>query len=85
MYTGMELSSHSSEVKQEKSEEEKIKMRNENIALKEYLKNHDLGELDALKPYKFIDGELSINFLENKDNEEAWFNINVNITNATQR
>ena len=83
MYTGMELSSHSSEVKQEKSEEEKIKMRNENIALKEYLKNHDLGELNALKPYKFIDGELSINFLENKDNEEAWFNINVNITNAT--
>jgi len=82
-YTGMELSSHTSEVKQEKSEEEKIKILNENVALKEYLVNHGLDELNALNPYEFIDGELFINFLENKNTEEAWFNINVSITNST--
>jgi MFS family permease len=83
MYTGMELSSNAKEPGQEKTEEEKQKNRIEKVALKEYLSNHGLSELDPATPYHFIDGDLSVFFLEDKDSSEAWFNINVNIANAT--
>ncbi len=49
----------------------------EKQALKQYILNHGKSEIDSLTPVKFLDGELYINYLEENDNEEAWFNINV--------
>jgi len=82
MYTGMELSSHSQESQQERSEEEKLRNLRENKILKEYLCQNEVTELDGQIPCKFIDGELSV-FLDQKDSGEAWFNINIHIFNAT--
>lgn len=83
IYTGIEMSSSSNELSKEQTEDEKQKNIIENRALKEYLNNHGLIELNPATPCRFIDGELSVNFLDQKDNGEAWFNINVSITNTT--
>lgn len=81
-YTSMEMSV-SSQASEEQSAEEKQQNIIEKHVLKEYLSNHGLSELNPLFPRPFIDGNLSINFLDKNDNEEAWFNISVNISSVT--
>lgn len=82
VYTGMELSSNTQDFSEEQSEEEKQQNVVEKRTLKEHLNNHGITELNAMTPRQFIDGELYINFLENRESSEAWFNINIKITNA---
>lgn len=83
VYTGMEMSASSQESSEKQSEEERQQNIIEKRALREYLTNHGLSELNQATPRPFIDGDISINFLDTNDNEEAWFNINVNISNVT--
>lgn len=85
VFTGMEMSARSQEPSEERSEEEKQQNIIEKRALKEYLINHGMFELDRITPRKFIDGEISVNFLDKNDNDVAWFNIDVNIYNATPK
>jgi len=82
-YTGMEMSSRSQETSEEKSKEEKQQNIVEKRALKEYLINHGIGELNPETPCQFIDGDLSVNFLDENNNGEAFFNICVNVSNVT--
>ncbi|KAB7694570.1 hypothetical protein [Plesiomonas shigelloides] len=83
VYTGMEMSASSQEASEERSEEEKQQNIVEKRALKEHLINHGLDELNPTTPRKFIDGDISVNFLDKNDNGEAWFNIDVEISNVT--
>jgi len=82
-YTGMELSSNTQNSSEEQSEEEKQQNIVEKRALREYLNNHGVTELSPATPRQFIDGELHVNFLENKESSEAWFNLNINIKNSS--
>ena len=79
----MEISASSQEAPEERSEEEKQQNIVEKRALKEHLINHGLDELNPTTPRKFIDGDISVNFLDKNDNSEAWFNIDVEISNVT--
>lgn len=81
----MEISASSHKPSEEQSEEEKQQNIVEKRALREYLINHGLSELNLETPHQFIDGDISVNFLDEKDNGEAWFNINVNISNVTPK
>lgn len=82
-YTGLELSSITQDSFQEQTVEVKQQNKIEKSALKEYLNNHGVNEMNPATPRQFIDGDLYLNFLDDKDNSEAFFNIHVNITNAT--
>lgn len=83
LYTGMEMSSSTREPSEERSEEEKQQNIVEKRALREHLVNHGLSELNPTTPRKFIDGVISVNFLDKNDNDEAWFNLNVEANNVT--
>lgn len=83
IYTGMEMSARSRDPSEKCSEEEKQQNLVEKRALMKHLINHGLSELNPITPRKFIDGEISVFFLDQKDNDEAWFNINVEISNVT--
>lgn len=83
IYTGMEMSANSQEAVEEQSEDEKQKNIVEKRALREFLNNHGLYELNPTTPRKFIDGDISVSFLDKIDNGEGWFNIDVNISNVT--
>lgn len=82
-YTGMELSLNTQNSPEEQSEEEKKQSIVEKRALREYLNNHGVTELSPATPRQFIDGELYVSFLENKESSEAWFNLNINIKNSS--
>lgn len=83
IYTGMEMSASSRDPSEERSKEEKQQNIVEKRVLMEHLINHGLSELNPITPRKFIDGEISVIFLDKNDNDEAWFNVNVNISNVT--
>ena len=55
----------------------------EKKVLEKFLLDHEVKELHALYPRKFLDGELFIDFLKRKPNPEAWFNIKIKINNVT--
>lgn len=84
-YTGIEMTNSNNQEKssEEQSEEEKHQNLVEKKALKKYLLNHGVTELNPSTYNKFIDGDISVNFLDTNDDEQAWFNIDVNISNAT--
>lgn len=48
-------------------------------ALKAYLNDRQIRELNGVVPVDFLGGELSLHFLENSDSDEAFFNVNVEI------
>lgn len=85
VYTEMEMSASSQETQEERTEEEKQQNIVEKRSLKEYLINHGLSELNPTTPRKFIDGHVSVNFLDKNDNGEARFNINVEVSNVTPK
>jgi len=64
------------------SSESSIDYTKEKSALREYLIKHGLGELSSFEPRGFLEGTLSVNFLDHVNSPEAWFNINVEVPNA---
>ena len=82
-YTSMEMSNITSNAELEKTEEEIQRNKNEKLVLKEYLTKHGIKELSSQTPYEFIDGKLSISLIENGETDEVWFNIFVNVKNAS--
>lgn len=82
-YTGIEMDASTQESSENQSEEKKQQNILEKSALRQHLNNHGFSELNPVAPRKFMDGEISVNFLDKSGNDEAWFNINVNISNAT--
>ena len=65
------------------SEDEKAKNLKEKQHLKLFLLDRGIQELDPIKEIEFLDGNLSANFLEFKDDSEAWFNISIEVNNET--
>jgi hypothetical protein len=55
----------------------------EKIALKTFLLDHGVSELDRQTPKTFLDGEISLDFLTDRDGGEAWFNARISVTNPT--
>jgi hypothetical protein len=51
----------------------------EKEALKKYLESHDLEDLNPLKTKDFLDGDLRLQFLDQRKGEEAWFNVHVSV------
>jgi len=80
-YTEIEIEAQSQP--SELSEDQKTKNLKEKQHLKLFLLDRGIQELDPLNEINFIDGKLSINFLESNDNSEAWFNIPIDVNNAT--
>jgi hypothetical protein len=80
-YTEIEIEAQSQP--SELSEDQKTKNLKEKQHLKLFLLDRGIQELDPLNEIDFIDGQLSINFLESNDNSEAWFNISIDVNNAT--
>ncbi len=52
-------------------------------ALKAYLQDRQVKELDLLTPVEFLGGELQVQLIENSENHEAFFNISVTVIDAT--
>jgi len=75
-YTQLEFQSGSTQ--SDKSKEDFTK---EKQALKKYLESLELKELDAVETKEFLDGQLRLNFLDQRKGEEAWFNAWVSVTN----
>jgi len=55
----------------------------ERRALKQFLVDHGVAELDALQPTGFLDGELTLDLMVDREGSEAWFNANVSVANPT--
>ncbi|WP_156018316.1 hypothetical protein [Thiomicrospira pelophila] len=83
VYTGMEMSARSQNYSEEQSDEQKRQNIIEKQALSKFLTNHGVSELNVATPRHFIDGDISVNFLDKQDNDEAHFNVNVNVSNVT--
>jgi len=80
-YTEMEIEAQSQP--SELSEDEKTKNLKEKQHLKLFLLDRGIQELDPIEEIEFLDGNLAVNFLESKDNSEAWFNISIDVNNET--
>lgn len=80
-YTEIEIEAQSQP--NELSDDQKAKNLKEKQHLKSFLLDRGIQELDPLNEKDFLDGKLSINFLEAKDNSEAWFNISIWVNNTT--
>jgi hypothetical protein len=78
-YTEIEIEAQSQP--SELSEDEKTKNLKEKQHLKLFLLDRGIKELDPIEEIEFLDGNLSVNFLESKDNSEAWFNISIDVNN----
>lgn len=63
------------------AEKSLVDYKKEKIALKEYLSAHGIVELDFSTPTSFLDGELTVNLLTD-DRPEAWFNVNVQVSDV---
>lgn len=51
----------------------------EKAALRAYLLDHGIKELD--NEVSFLDGEIFLNFLGDNNTHEAWFNVNIEVNN----
>lgn len=71
------IQSEDNAVSEQESEVDYVK---EKAALRTYLLDHGLVELD--NDVDFLDGTISVNFLDHSTNHEAWFNININVHNS---
>lgn len=45
--------------------------------LRQYLVDHGVSELDPLTPKDFLDGTLCLDFVEDRAEPEAWFNVRI--------
>lgn len=66
-----------------KKSDKSIDFSKEKESLKRYLESHGLEELDPLKSKDFLDGELRLNFLTEREGEEAWFNVHLSVSNPS--
>lgn len=82
-YTGMELKSSASKSNGDLTEEEKNQNIIEKQSLYEHLISHGISELDPLSAKSFLDGDLSVQFLKHQESGTAFFNVQVQIHNAT--
>ncbi len=55
----------------------------EKMALRQFLLDHGVRELDAQSPITFLDGELALVIQADREGAEAWFNADVTATNPT--
>lgn len=55
----------------------------ERHALRQFLIDHGVAELDPLTPSTFLDGEVTLDLLEDRAGAEAWFNAKVAINTPT--
>lgn len=55
----------------------------ERDALRQFLLDHGVTELEPLEPTRFLDGELSLALLMDREAAETWFNANITVKNPT--
>ena len=65
--TNMELSSEDDTIKKVISDDEKETIKNEKVALREYLISRGVEELNPISPASFLDGDLWVQFLADEE------------------
>ncbi len=78
--SNMEMEQVQEQTQGEKESEGDIDYVTEKAALRVYLLDHGLVELD--NDVEFLDGTIFLNFLDHTNTHEAWFNINIVVRNT---
>lgn len=64
-------------------EQAKIRYSTEKRVLRKFLADHGVKEIDPTYKIEFLDGELTLHFLDDREGAEAWFNVFIDVENPT--